>query len=1415
MVDNMPYTVNVCDPSKIVIKGKGLGQSGGEKETCLVDNPITWDVDCSEAGPGDLKAYIAGPDNCPKDFDIEELPNDKYKVTYNPTEPGSYQVLYAYSGFDLADKPTLMISDPSKAQVKDTGMKLCTVGEKVTFPVDLSTAGAGRLQANLEGPAEVPIEFDKNDDGTCTFSFVPTEVGTYTLNISFGDKPLSDEPMSVTAVDYDKVKVYGSGVTGLGTQVNQTATVAVDCTECGVAPLTASLKTTDGKILPLEFHPVDEGVFEAEYRPDTVGNYELSLDFAGKPVKESPFNVPIANPSEVVLAQPGKALQAAPGETCQLEVFTESAGPGVLTAYLQSTDESFEPVEAIVKPLDETGNGYLIDFPIPKEGHHQAVVCYNDIPICDPIDVIGGTPPDCKVEGPGIKPKVALERGTSFTVDTTNCSPGTLEAVISAPNDTTLPVEVTQEGPIYEVRYVPEVVGDYSIDLKFDNIPLADSPYKTTCVDTAPLELKPVFEGASIKIGQPVEFIADLGSIPDGQYEVMIEGPEECQIVSKEEPDGTRSYSFTPKSPGVYSIIGTYDELPVAEVPTSVIVTDKDQASVSGPGVTSPQLGKPAEVIVNTKDSGPGKIEGVLTTPTGEALPIEFKPDDENPDLQVATYTPVAPGKYALDITFDGEPIAESPFTAAVLDKDQIKVDGDGITDAGIGLENVFDLFMPMVKPEEVTLQLITEDEQEIPINFTVDEISEDQCQVKYVPEEVGVFAAKLCYAGNPIMEPMPITIGDPEKVKISGPAVEEGTKFPAKQETHLLVDTSETKANKVKVDVKPSNMAVDEDVDIAEEIVITTDDQGVFKAAFTPTVAGEHDLVIKCCGKAHHYPLNVFDPTSVKCTPEGPVAKYKLGEPVVLEYDISKAGNGNFNMSITGPENCDDVQSKLEDGLVTFTLNPTTPGLYKVEATMEDMPCKEEPLKVIVLDLDKVEISGAGVTGKNARIGMPVEVIVDMSKSGPVDMEATLQTPTGEKLALDLAPKADEPMKLLGAYTPTMGGYHVVNFTVDEEPFLGEPMRAYVVNPEEFKIEETEGPLEAVPGQLNVLNLFMENNLEDQDLFSVLIEDEDGQEKMIDCQVSQTDSQHWKLEYVPEIDTAQYVMICYNEVPITEKIPIAQVKLSECFIEGIQEVVAVNEETSFKIDVSAVKKSNFSIVIKQSDNSEIEASIIETGEGVYQISYTPTVMGALKLIIKYGGALFGDVPAIIAIDPTLVTCTGLDNTEVLINETIVFAVDTSAAGSGAELKVQMEGPEGSTVLCQAMDNEGHFSGTVSSSQPGACRLYITYGGLAIAGCPFTCGFKRPEPDATKCSVSDIETPGKFSIDCRDAGGNGVLEVAVYGAYVPARYIAVEHNGDYTFSVSYDIPDPVETVISVKWHGEHLQGSPFKVIFKK
>ncbi len=115
------------------------------------------------------------------------------------------------------------------------------------------------------------------------------------------------------------------------------------------------------------------------------------------------------------------------------------------------------------------------------------------------------------------------------------------------------------------------------------------------------------------------------------------------------------------------------------------------------------------------------------------------------------------------------------------------------------------------------------------------------------------------------------------------------------------------------------------------------------------------------------------------------------------------------------------------------------------------------------------------------------------------------------------------------------------------------------------------------------------------------------------------------------------------------------------------------------------------------------------------------------------------------------------------------------------------------------------------ATKPGIYTADLKFADRDIPGNPFEIKCQRPPPDASKCLIQGLETPGSFTVDCSNAGGSGLLEIGVSGAYVPVEFVSVKHNGDFTFSVSYDISEPGETVISCKWHGQHLTGSPFTV----
>ena len=2294
LAPQMPYEIYVCDPTKVRISGCGLNETEGNSYP--VNDPLNWEADCIHAGPGKLKAYCAGPQNCSKHFEVTPLPNeDCYTISYIPDVPGSYQVLFAYNGYDLSDKPKLMIGDSSKARVQISDTKFCLVREEVSFCVDLSAAGAGKLQANIEGPVEVPINYAKNKNGTCNFSFIPTEPGKYTLSVSFGNKLITDEPFEVTAISPEEVLVTGSGVTGKGACVGKPVNVTIDCTNSGIAPLEATITTPDEKAYPLQLIPItDESIFEAEYLPENPGYYQLDLTLADKPVKGSPFKVPIAKPEEVMVS-PTTPVFAKPDEICKLDCFTEQAGPGILTASLfDPNDKTRKPLEAKVTSLKDKDGHYEVAMKVPGPGLYKAEIYYNEVPVGKPIDIITANPPNCSVDGPGINPKVAVGRDTYFTVDTSKAGNGNISTTIQTPDESVLPTQITKtEDGVFTVNYTPEILGEYIIDVYYDAIPLAESPYKTTCIDTTSMALQPT-GSQKVKIGEPIEFIADLSKCTDGDFNVALTGPEECPINHKDD-NGTSTFSFTPTTAGVYEIYGVFDDLPVSEKPLVVSAIDPEKVLVAGPGVTGKgaKVGEPVEVIVDTTESGPAPVGGVLTKPSGEKDTLDFKPnEEENPDILVASYTPETSGDYVTDITFDNEPVSESPFTAHIISPDEVRFEGTGIEEAAIGQENIIDLFMPKIVPEEVTMEMMTPDHQEIPLDFFVDLVDEDHCQIKYSPEKEGVYEAVLCYSGTPLGEPLSIAVGNPLNCKVDGPGVDED-KLPVGQETYLTVDTTEAGPGKPKVLVtgpkdteveskceeekpgvfkftyapqiggtheiavlydghhvpespytipvfspagvkcipvnpekkihpgetielnvdlrdagegefglgiegpgqrpiiseeafiallpldqidgnteviqlqpeglktgndfqynldtsevttgdeisgkivgpyknskqipndllsdhitlnslpsvlkgetplepkvsednkiynitftpedvgiyllyvflgdnlvndmpckitvcdptkvkikgvglddtedntcpvgksiiweadckragpgtlkaycagpdnctktfkvspipneedcykvkytpkvpgpyqilfayggyevpgKPSLVAVDtkmailrgkvtedgtvkplegkieqkqnddgtytflftptepglytiaptlcdepifeeplsipvtdiekvvvtgpgvtgkgakvgepvevivdttesgpapvggvltkpsgekdtldfkpneeenpdilvasytpetsgdyvtnitfdnepisespftahiispdevrfegtgieeaaigqeniidlfmpkivpeevtmemmtpdhheipldffvnmvdedhcqikyspekegvyeavlcysgtplgeplsiavgnplnckvdgpgvdeDKLPVGQETYLTVDTTeagpgkpkvlvtgpkdteveskceeekpGVFKFTYTPQVGGTHEIAVLYDG--HHVPespytIPVFSPAGVKCIPVNPEKKIHPGETIELNVDLSDAGEGEFGLGIegpgqrpiiseeafiallpldqidgnteviqlqpeglktgndfqynldtsevttgdeisgkivgpyknskqipndllsdqitlnslpsvlkgetplepkvsednkiynitftpedvgiyllyvflgdnlvndmpckitvcdptkvkikgvglddtedntcpvgksiiweadckragpgtlkaycAGPDNCTKTfkvspipneedcykvkytpkvpgpyqilfayggyevpgkpslvavdtkmailrgkvtedgtvkplegkieQKQNDDGTYTFLFTPTEPGLYTIAPTLCDEPIFEEPLSIPVTDIEKVVVSGPGVTGKGAKVGEPVEVIVDTTESGPAPVGGVLTKPSGEKDTLDFKPNEEEsPDILRSKYTPEACGYHTLELSFDDQMLPQNPIQVYIVNPEESKLKG-EGVEEAIFGEVNIIECFLENSPDDGE-FSMMIENE-GELVPLECEAVKIDKDNWKVEYTP--DEAEFVILYFNEVQISEKIPIAATDVSGCIVEGIGngDGLIIDEEKSFTVDVNAIPTDGeLALFITQSDGSEIEATINEVESKIFNIIFTPTVLGLLKLTLRYAGGMVSGGPFnLYVVDPSAVVCTGIDGESKLVDEKLVFAVDASAAGMGAELKVSIEGPGECSVSCEHV-SDNQYSGVMSTIYPGVYLLHVFYGGIEIQGSPFICPFHRSEPDATKCSVSDIENPGKFMVDCRHAGGNGILEVAVYGSYVPARYIAVEHNGNFTFNVTYDIPDPVETVISVKWHGEHLKGSPFKVVFNK
>lgn len=132
-------------------------------------------------------------------------------------------------------------------------------------------------------------------------------------------------------------------------------------------------------------------------------------------------------------------------------------------------------------------------------------------------------------------------------------------------------------------------------------------------------------------------------------------------------------------------------------------------------------------------------------------------------------------------------------------------------------------------------------------------------------------------------------------------------------------------------------------------------------------------------------------------------------------------------------------------------------------------------------------------------------------------------------------------------------------------------------------------------------------------------------------------------------------------------------------------------------------------------------------------------------------------------------------------------------------------------------NGDGTVDVTYIACQPGRYDMHITFAEEEIPNSPYQASVVRPPADPSKVTIKDLSAQplvkerNEFTVDGSAAGGPGLLEVGVAGGYIPAEEITVRHVGECVFAVSYQINEPGETLISVRWHGEHVPGSPFTV----
>nr|WAW84873.1 filamin-like 3 [Halisarca dujardinii] len=679
-IASSPFTVFVTEPDKVKVNGPGIV----DDEDCIlcVGDQLVFAVDTGGAGEGEIEAVLTNPKGEKVPAEVEKVTDENFVVKVVPDQPGTYSMDMAFSGTELPCSPVqLKVVDPAAVVVDGEHLngEPVQVGTPIEFSIDASMAGEGKLGVYLEGPSELNVQPESQEEGKLKFSIDDIEAGDYKLRVAFAGKPVTESPEIISLYDPTKVTASGPGITGEGAQVGIPAKVVVDATKAGKAPLTASIKYPNGEEATLELQPDQEtpGVFEGEYTPEQPGAYDVAIMLGDVPISSEPLRTFVGNPNAVKIRPPEieeefmaewvDGAESAPdvlplfatvNTPSSLDVYTDNAGPGQLDATFKPLTGS-DDVKVDFHFDELEPDHYLLRFTPHEAEDLELEVLFNGFPIGEPQKIVLSDPRKCSAFGAGLKSGLLANEDATFTIQSVDAGPGIFSAHIFNPDNEEIPLEMEMLGKNdCQITYKPEMAGEYQVVVCYAKGNIENSPFTVAVCDPQAV----VASGPGLNmaiVDEEAEFSLDLSKAGEGSLGISLEGPKRTEVHCSDNEDGTLRVSYTPTAAGLYKFIVKFADV---EIPGSAFPVCVERTTADASKCVVKDLETPGSFLVDASMAGGnGKLE---VCAVGAFVPVNFITVTHNGDYTFnIKYSLPEPGETWISVKWHEVPVPGSPFT--------------------------------------------------------------------------------------------------------------------------------------------------------------------------------------------------------------------------------------------------------------------------------------------------------------------------------------------------------------------------------------------------------------------------------------------------------------------------------------------------------------------------------------------------------------------------------------------------------------------------------------------------------------------------------------------------------------------------------------------------------------------------------
>ncbi|XP_061106613.1 filamin-C isoform X1 [Conger conger] len=557
-VTNSPFKImvgqsEIGDASRVKVYGKGLV----EAHTFEVAEFI---VDTRSAGYGGLGLSIEGPSKV--DINCEDMEDGTCKVTYCPTEPGTYIINIKFADQHVAGSPFTV-------KVTGEGRMKESITRKRQAP-SIATVGS-TCDLNLKIPGNWFQMVSAQEQLTRTFtrsSHTYTRTERTQISQTHGGETKRqvrvEESTQVGGAGDPFRNVFGTDFMGRESLGTFSSAPPRPEGETGTQEMTAQVTSPGGKTEDAEIIEGEDSTYSVRFVPEEMGPHTVNVKYRGQHVPGSPFQFtvgPLGEGGAHKVRAGGTGLdRGVAGVPAEFSIWTREAGAGGLSIAVEG------PSKAEISFEDRKDGSCGVTYVVQEPGDYEVSIKFNDehIPDSPFIVPIASLSDDARrLTVTSLQEKVLkVNQEASFAVQL-NGARGVIDAKVHTPSGAVEECYVTElDSDKHAIRFIPRENGVHSIDVKFNASHIPGSPFKIRVGEPGQAgdpgmvsAFGPGLEGGTTGVAS--EFIVNTCNAGPGALSVTIDGPSKVKMDCVECTEGYK-VTYTPMAPGSYLITIKY-----------------------------------------------------------------------------------------------------------------------------------------------------------------------------------------------------------------------------------------------------------------------------------------------------------------------------------------------------------------------------------------------------------------------------------------------------------------------------------------------------------------------------------------------------------------------------------------------------------------------------------------------------------------------------------------------------------------------------------------------------------------------------------------------------------------------------------------------------------------------------------------